>query len=385
MSTTSTSTGTGTSTSTIAATSTSTSNEILPAPVVDGRVTMFREISSVIPKNENGLPQYIYRPDLVPPNLPELSKEEQSQLLDVAAIEIIYSEGFPTLEDGTAIWERLGFEPDAHHKAFQAYLNMTDVIGIRRLEVLDKSSSAHAEYMALLNPNLNPTNNTTTNGSKPNNALNPLQGAVAALDYSREQLIEVSTYYSWAIRANAWDYFRFAQYQKIRERRALECTNSHYLTAERLLQTILPYFEEVDDDGTLVCLADMTPRVALDFFERLTKIQRLSAGLGASSITETDKPQAFAANIDTLFRRIATNSQDISADGQATESTEETRARLQQLLQDPQNAEAVQRLAIQLSQITHNEENPRKDTSESPPPPPPPPMPTGGAGSANNI
>lgn len=269
------------------------------------RVRIFTTLNNEIPTNEYGLPEYIYRADLVPADLNDLEFTERDRTLHSAAIELSYREGYPTLSTGRPFWARMEFEPEVLYSAFEAYLNMASEYGVRGLEVLSGE------------PGIN---------------------------LSMQRLSEAFTYFYWAPRCRAFDLFRVAAYQKVREARIMRTSDRHYLEAERLLTSLTKFFTEVDEDGNLTWLKDLTPGVAVTCYEKLAKLQRIALDLpahGSSSPQEGDIPQN--AHLEVILRGIAQK-----ADGDLADVRSRTQTDIGLLLENPEAARLAQELIIKV-------------------------------------
>lgn len=273
------------------------------------RIKTFVGLNNGIPLNEYGLPEFIYRADLVPADLDSFDHNEQDHILHSAAIDISYREGYPTLDDGKAFWNRMEFEPPVLYDAFDIYLNMPNKYGVRGLETL---------------------------------AGDP------AVNLSSQRLSEAFTYFYWAPRCKAFDLFRVAAYQKIREARIASSSDRHFLEAERLITNLQQYFKVVDDEGNLEWLADLSPGVAVSCLERLVKLQRISLGLpahGSSTPQEGDLPAN--AHLEVLLKSVAQR-----ADADLEHVRSRTTTDIDLLLENPEAAKLAQDLIIQMGRKT---------------------------------
>ncbi len=279
----------------------------VPVKVVN-RIQVFRSISSKVPLNDYGLPKLVYRPDLIPEDLFYKDDQEKAQLLDIASVEILYREGFPTFEDGASFWSQMPFEPDDSYFAFQKYMDLGNTQGVRRLEALYEQNSG--EHVG-----------------------NPLA------------LSEFFTYYTWGPRCKAFDLFSAAAYQKLRERRVQSTTNQHFLEAERLLTVVKGYFEKVSEEtGELEFLEELTPKVALDMLTKLVQIQRISLGIPAHGLSGGEAGVAPPnAEVSVVLKTIAKAGLDPEASQSNLGSYD-----IEMILGDPETATLAQQLIVQI-------------------------------------
>ncbi len=269
------------------------------------RIKTFTSLSEGVPINEYGLPEYLYRADLVPSNLNELSNDEQERVLHSATIDLSYREGYPTLADGKPFWSRMEFEPQELYDAFDVYLNMASLYGVRGIEALARE------------PGIN---------------------------LSMQRLSEAFAYFYWAPRCKAFDLFRVAAYQKVRESRIMQTNDRHFLETERLLTNLKTYFNTLDDNGDVAWLADLTPGVAVTCLEKLAKLQRIALDLpahGSSTPAEGSLPPN--AHLEVVMRTLAQR-----ADGDLAESRTHATTDVDMLLDNPEAARLAQELIIKV-------------------------------------
>lgn len=276
------------------------------------RVDVFRDIANKIPRNDYGLPIFLYRPDLIAEDLPYLSPEDQSDVLATATVDIHYLEGFPTFSNSTSLWSQMEYEPPAAFRAFQAYLLQGETQGIRRLEMLAQDPAVQ--------------------GVMPN-----------GMDTSL--LMEFHSYFFWGARCKAHDLFQQAAAQKMRERRVLNIQDQHFLDAEAMLKKVSTYFEQTDEEsGEPLWLMEMTPKVALDYIDKLTKLQRISIGLPAHGLSNADNDGiAKNASVEVTLKQLSRQGIDPDATSDGGASTG-----LDLLLSDPETAAIAQQLVIKV-------------------------------------
>ncbi len=269
------------------------------------RIKTFTILSEGVPLNEYGLPEFLYRADLVPSNLDGLPYEEQERILHSAAIDISYREGYPTLADGRPFWSRMEFEPLELYDAFDVYLNMASQYGVRGIEALTHEP---------------------------------------AINLSMQRLSEAFAYFYWAPRCKAYDLFRVAAYQKVREARIMQTNDRHFLETERLLTNLQKYFTEKDENGNPSWLADLTPGVAVTCLEKLAKLQRIALDLPAhGSSTPQEGALPPNAHLEVVLRSIAQK-----ADGDLAEVRSRGGADIDMLLDNPEAARLAQELIIKV-------------------------------------
>lgn len=162
--------------------------------------------------------------------LTELDFVEKSSLR-AAYVPLSYFEGFPTLPSGQPFWNRLEFEPPEDYKAFWDYLE-SGKEGARQLFVLSD-----------------------------------------VIDRPLQELQELYHLYYWRFRVRAYELFRHAEARYMRHRRALALEDRHYLMAERMLDIADTYIQS-DEFAEL-----LTPKSAIELVKAATALQRIASGL----------------------------------------------------------------------------------------------------------
>lgn len=217
-----------------------------------------------VPQNEYGLPTFFYRSDLLPYPLTQLRIGD----LDGAAIQLDYSDGFPTFEGGRIWWNQLPHEPHDHYQWFVRYLEQAEDLGIRQLQLL-----ASMQRLAL------------------------------------ETISEVSKEYYWRDRARAYDLFQVAADRKKRELKARRTEGAHYETADALMKGLMVKFEDPK------WLDDLSAKEAVGVLMDLAKLQRISLGLAANGNAGVQAPDPNAAMTTEMVIRSLTQGVSQSDEG----------------------------------------------------------------------
>jgi len=310
-----------------------------------------------MPKNSIGLPEAIYRTDLVPEPGPELldgdptpnsdsgaqrlpmrqdtaggSRKSKrngangsntslddpsaaggiSQSLDglsVAFLPLSYAEGYPTLPNGMPFWDRFDFEPAMAFQAFEAYVIQGDQ-GARQLFLLEQSKDIKA---------------------------------------TTAEMLDWFDLYYWESRSKAYDLFKIAQARKVRQIRALHTEDKHYLMSARLM-SILQAYMLPDDKGESEFIQELTPKAAIDLLKTLAQMQRVSAGLPASGPAPYNPadPGGGISSIDVIMRSIVQQGSPVEGP-QTIDEEGNTIEALDEALQDPHVAALAQELIIKLN------------------------------------
>lgn len=277
------------------------------------KATTFRTINASIPNNDFGLPTIYYRADLLPGNLLDLEDTEQAQTLDMATIELDYSQGFPTTPMGEPFWGQLPHESSEAYRAFNAYLDLP-------MRGEDKGGSAAVRQLHLLKTELA----TTT-----------------------QNLVELSYMYYWQQRARAFDVFKIASHNRMREQRLMSADNEHYRIASEYITLAESFLKDVFADPES---NGLKPRDAMDLLIKMIQVQRLSVGVAPFSNPNGQNggngiPQN--ASLEVILRTIAKQmgTDNTGNEGVAADLADITK----KLLSDPNELAKAQELIIRVN------------------------------------
>lgn len=274
--------------------------------VVASRVDVLRRLTEELSLNELGLPNYIYRSDLIPSTLfdSDVSEEERLDVLQAASFDLDYTEGYPCQQDGTPLWSQLAFEPTKAYTVFLEYLG-----AVRREDSEGRLVSPVRTFF---------------NTSK-------------VLNIPEAQLRDLSYMYYWPARAKAYDLFMLANFQKQRETRALFIEDEHYRIARTWMKKAETRLSEIFDDEDL--LFDMKPKEVFNMLKELMVIQRISAGLPANGPAD-GMAGAPGAGLQKAIRTIAEQA------GEEAKVQDSQKRTVQDMLEDPASIAMLQDLII---------------------------------------
>lgn len=275
---------------------------------VKTRAELICMLTAQIPLNEYNLPKFIYRSDLLDPQLfceqnntdieqglaqleshnalaveAEDRFDMMQQALDAAIVRLDYYEGYPSI-DGVALWETLNFESREDFEFFKSYLALP---GARQLAMVANSNLKHLTELYHLN--------------------------------------------YWGVRALAHDIFAVVHYQRMRDQRILKTEDSHFLQAEQLLSALKDRVNEIDWE------ACKDPKLFVEVFEKLAKIQRAALGQSSMSREEPRSP-----SLELTLRKVTQSN--------TTTQRETSQQDALALLDDPEATEMAQELIIRLGQ-----------------------------------
>jgi hypothetical protein len=230
---------------------------------IHDRRTLIEQLSRTIPINPYGLPEFLYRPDLLDPTKFDhyptaLEARGLQQLLGSAILNLNYAEGYPSLPTGLPVWARLEWEEDEPYNIFNEYLEQP---GVRTIY--------------------------------------GLQGI------SLDQGLEWFTLNYWSWRAKAYDLYQAAHEQRMRVRRILKTEGSHYELAEKLLNQVRQRVAAFSEEE----LEAIDPIAAVNMMEKLVRVQRVSLGLPAAGALDESKALARTPlPIDLQMRKLTKDS-----------------------------------------------------------------------------
>ena len=247
-----------------------------------------------LPLNEYGLPEGIYRPDLLPsdpyaaatsvastdagseeaapppsegdtlkaslePTSLAVHGQQATDILladtriRVAYVPLNHQEGFTSLPDGRPFWYRQDFEPVEAFAAFEVYL---------------AQGREGVHQLFLLQEELDP-------------------GTKKALE--SVNLSELYHLYYWGWRAKAFDLFDSALRRRQRAIRAADMEDYHYLLSERMLNMGIAFLQTDEFRDNL------SPKVALDMIKQAMAGQRVSSGLPVNGPTGREDVEVVAS------------------------------------------------------------------------------------------
>lgn len=274
--------------------------------VVATRVDVLRRLTDELNLNELGLPNFIYRSDLIPATLfdSEITESERMNILQAASFDLDYSEGYPCQQDGTPLWSQLAFEPTNAYTVFLEYLGAT-----RREDDSGRLVSPVRTFF---------------NTSK-------------VLGIPEAKLRDLSYLYYWPARAKAYDLFMIANFQKQRETRALFVEDDHFIKSRKWMKKAEERLEAIFADDDL--LFDMKPKEVFNMLKELMVLQRISAGLPANGPSE-----GFAgvqgAGLQNALKNIAKQV------GEESREQDNQKQSIANMLDDPESIAALQDLII---------------------------------------
>lgn len=283
-------------------------NQAVVALTLHPKAQLLKILTDTIPTNDYGLPEYLYRSDL-------LDIEAGSHLDDQAQalMHLDYSQGYPSLPSGEAIWSPLPFEDIHAYDAFKHYMEMP--------RSTKEGLSAPIRQL---------------------NVLRPLTGK------STTDLLSWSYMHFWPMRARAYDLFVIASHTRAKELRMQEVEDSHYTRAQKYIDYAEVFLEAAFADPESVGL---TPKEAFDMMFKMMQAQRLSVGLSPNGQHANKEVNQMPVNasMELILRTIARNAGIEGADAKISSNI------TQQLFSDPKALEQAQELIIKMSSM----KNPR--------------------------
>lgn len=259
---------------------------------VETRTDLMKDLTRVIPLNEYNLPLYIYRPDLVDIgmllNSDKADLTEVGDMLNSAILHLDYSEGFPSI-NSFALWQQFPWESK---EAYAAFLHYLDQPGARALHVIEA--------------------------------------------YTIELMTEYFHQNYWAFRALAFDMFKVAHHNRLRERRIMSTENLHFEESERVLKRVTQAIGQISDDD----LAKVDPSSLVGMMERLTNIQRKAAGLSQAGGKDEEKGGKLQS-VEVTMRKVA----EVNTPSRKADDSFD----MDNLLSNPEAIDAAQDLIIKVT------------------------------------
>ncbi len=220
-----------------------------------------------------------------------------------AFMPIVFAEGFPAYPDGRPVWLRMDCEPEDVHRLFEQYLLMGQA-GVRQLFLLENSGP-----------------------------------------HKLAALREFFFLYNWAVRSNAYDIFRVAEFRKIQSNRALEMEDDHFIKSQRLFDKAMMYMESQE------FLDQLSPKAAIDLLKTVVAIQRQSVGLAANGASTKNSGETPATSLEVTMRNVNPNAGDDGGQGSPGKVgiDDEGKPIYGAILGNPETTHLMQELIIKLN------------------------------------
>jgi hypothetical protein len=252
------------------------------------KTQVFQQLQRDIPQNEFGLPEYLYRPDLIPPDLFDLPEVEQHSLLAASSLSIHYFEGFPALESGEPIWAQLPFEPTESHVLFTEYLQIPFSAPLHNSSRSGSTSQSQSQDVQ---------------PSAHDQPVRVLSSFATFLNQPLPKLQEMFHTYWWKPRAKAYDLFIAAATRRRRQLRADSLENQQYLLASEFIKDSQTYLRAAFADPETFGLR---PADVINLMKMMFNAQRVSVGLPAHGLSGSKgDAENQAQNMEVIFRDLS--------------------------------------------------------------------------------
>jgi len=164
-----------------------------------------------------------------------------------------------------------------------------------------------------------------------------------------KQLEELFHIYNWAQRTRAYDMFFAAHRRKERERRSFETEDVHYAMSARLLAVCDAYLTANTEE-----LAEtMSPKAFIEFLKTAAQLQRISVGLNPNSPGSAAEMQA-GTSAEVIMRTIAekNNVGIIAENSEISAKNAQNVSKMAEILRSPELTKMAQEIIIRVSQPT---------------------------------
>ena len=274
---------------------------------------IFRQLNSSLTLNDFGLPDFIYRSDLIPMELYDYTPHERNDYLEAAVIPINWDHGYPATENNVPLWEQLPGESLTAYNAFLSYLELP-------------KTSDHEHPVRML----------------------PLLAEALGIELS--MLSDYSHMFYWTIRFRAYDLYLTACHQKQREQRIMSIEGKHFTMAERYLNKLdivigkrLDHTIEELQDSESAIHDDLKLKDLVDMVDKLSKIQRVSVGLPANGAYDKE------GQLGGRHQQVDDSFKEIAANAMPAKKTDNRSANMDKLLASPEDLARAQDLIIRSS------------------------------------
>lgn len=287
-------------------------------------------LSAVIPMNGYGLPEGIYRPDLLPSFEDLIERNLDADLIDLRDCKEDVSNDVTTTETDVEIippstssnqLSTLSYAPAA---VVGKYDEVAQKLGIptRALEALEDEIDAAYSVLDYSEgfPTLSGVPFWVQMPYEPSDAFlnfeaylrQPTeQGGIRQLFTLKTQsnaslslLQEQAALYYWSLRAKAYDTFNIIFRRKERERLAMEVENEHLIMANRLMDICSLYLDTNKEE----MIETLSPKNFVELLKTATALQRISVGLPANGPSPSAKESGTngeGTSLEVILRNLA--------------------------------------------------------------------------------
>ena len=317
-----------------------------------------------------GIPEAIIKPDQIPPNLSVYPMDKKYYIWKNSLHYLSFTQGFPAWPtSGNPLWEKSPFESDANYRLLKLYINLKEKHTIRRLDLLIKD----IKLLSATEPELNEH--------------------LKIFDSRPEELTDLFQCYSWALRTYAYDIYSKTETIKKREAAAEDFLTKSQAQAAAILKHLKFYFEqettldgEEGGEGETIplWLTELSAKDAVAAYKTLHQIQKENLGVANPNLAGSGGPgNSFGqlplnADLNKLMEAIGTQGDPAKNNTLRIEDDGETRGlrqensmeRIKQILQNPEQAKALQALMLSRKKeettnvnININTDNKSKDST----------------------
>lgn len=194
-----------------------------------GELVQYFQIN--VPTNGDGTPKSYIDPTVIAPYLLDVETPDQlsDETVNKATVPIEFDEGFPTV-GGVPLWERFDGEPIPYYKLFKEYRDMRYLHATRSIAKLLETSGC-----------------------------------------AGRQLNALARVYHWQMRVKAYDKYKEAERQLMREHEINKLENKHAKISNNLLDQAVDYLTDHPEQ--------LSAKTAIQLVELAMKAGRLAVGL----------------------------------------------------------------------------------------------------------
>lgn len=258
--------------------------------------------------------------------LPRDSLKAFEEEINSSFVPLDYSEGFPTI-NARPFWCQLDFEPPDAYLNFESYLRQAHLkpAKLKEREADDEQPDSNDPFKGV-------------------RQLHLLDCAATIQDLQQQSIL-----YYWADRSRAFDTFNVVMRRRERERQALSVENQHLLMGNRLMSIAEAFLDANAEELS----ETLTPKNFLELLKVASQLQRISVGLpmnGPSGASQEHNPAAGPQSVEVILRQIAAaNTVPQDAAGGPTQDREDQQNALQSLLSDPEALNLAQELIVRVT------------------------------------
>lgn len=269
-------------------------------------LTMFQSLIRSTSRDSNGFLTYYLDHNYIPQDFYKRALSKQTDFINTAKIEISNTEGYPTINFHTPVWNKLEHEPDIYFDAFRAYLLSPDRSLTKALDTLPRGFTPYT-------------------------------------------LKEAHTLFYWQERAKSYDIYLPVAASRLRDQRTIQMEDQHFRIGHTLLEQLSAEIQKRSEENEQRPWQGLTSADIIRALTSATEMQRVAVGLPAKGPKMKEDGGRLAPNIGQERATRESAKQYTGEDEFSATPAQQLRNEVERVIaSDPNLAEELQKTAIQV-------------------------------------